>query len=90
MCVAETVLSPGRAINTDYEIQTHVYPQQYMFKSNLQMHMYKQELDILQHTRFLVFCYCCFPHVFVFINFLNKDRFGIEISYCFKQINIFF
>ena len=40
-------------------------------------------LEILQHTH-------CFLSEFAFISFLNKDRIGIEISYCFERINIFF
>ena len=60
--------------------------QQYIFKTNLQIHMFKQVLEILQHVRLLAF----FSPVFAFISFLNKDRLGIEISYCFEKINTFF
>ena len=57
-----------------------------MFKTNLQIHKFKEVLEILQHTCYLVF----FAPVFAFFSFLNKDRLGIEISYCFEKINTFF
>ena len=60
--------------------------QQYMFKTNLQIHKFKEVLEILQHTRLLSF----FSPVFAFFSFLNKDRLGIEISYCFEKLNTFF
>ena len=37
-------------------------------------------LEILQQTRLLVFA---------FTSFLNQDRLGVEISYCFKKIYIY-
>ena len=61
--------------------------QQYMFKTNLQIHKFKEVLEILQHTRLLrVF----FHLSLAFFSLLNKDRLGIEISYCFEKINAFF
>ena len=57
-----------------------------MLKINLHIHMFKQVLEILQHTRLLGF----FSTVFAFMIFLNKDRLGIEISYCLEKINNFF
>ena len=44
--------------------------QQYMFKTNLQIHKFKEVLEILQHTRLLSFL----SPVFAFFSFLNKDR----------------
>ena len=58
-----------------------------MFKTNLQIHKFKEVLEILQHTRLFS---CFFLPVFAFFSFLNKDRLGIEISYCFEKINTFF
>ena len=58
-----------------------------MFKTNLQIHKFKQVLEILKHTRLLRFF---FLPVFAFFSFLNKDRLGIEIYYCFEKINTFF
>ena len=55
--------------------------QQYMFKTNLQKHTFKQVFEILQHTRLL----SVFSPVFAFFSLLNKDRPGIEISYCFEK-----
>ena len=57
-----------------------------MFKTNLQIHKFKEVLEILQHTRLLSF----FSPVFAFFSFLNKDRLGIEVSYCLEQINTIF
>ena len=51
-----------------------------MFKTNLQKHTFKQVFEILQHTRLLFF-----SPVFAFFSLLNKDRPGIEISYCFEK-----
>ena len=31
-----------------------------------------------------------FSPVFAFFSFLNKDRLGIEVSYCLEQINTIF
>ena len=56
-----------------------------MFKTNLQIHKFKEVLEILQHTRLFFF-----SPAFAFFSFLNKDRLGIEISYCFEKINTFF
>ena len=53
-----------------------------MFKTNLQIHTFKQVFEILQHTRLLS---CFFSPVFAFFSLLNKDRPGIEISYCFEK-----
>ena len=53
-----------------------------MFKTNLQIHKFKEVLEVLQHIYF-------FSPVFAFFSFLNKDRLGIEISYCFETINTF-
>ena len=58
-----------------------------MFESNSQVHRFKQVLEILQHTRLLEFF---FSPVFACMSFLNKDRLGMEISYFFGKINIFF
>lgn len=58
-----------------------------MFKTNLQIHKFKEVLEILQHTRLLSFF---FSPVFAFFSFLNKDRLGIEVSYCLEQINTTF
>ena len=55
--------------------------QQYIFKTNLQIHMFKQVLEILQHVRLLAF----FSPVFAFISFLNKDRLGVEILTALKK-----
>ena len=50
--------------------------------------MFKEVLEILQHTRLLGLL---FSTVFAFMSFLNKNRLGIDISYCFeKKDNLFF
>ena len=56
--------------------------QQYIFKTNLQIHIFKQVLKILQHVRLLAVFF-----QLSFISFLNKDRLGIEITSCFEKIN---
>ena len=52
-----------------------------MFKINLQIHEFKQVLEILQHT-----CSLGFSIVFAFMRFFNKDRLVIDISDCFEEI----
>ena len=58
-----------------------------MFKTNLKIHILKQVLDILQHTRLLV---VFFSPVFAYMSFLNMDDSEWKFLTSLKLENIFF